>query len=85
MPVDSRRSRQMMREMAGSNPPSTENSTTTVSGRILVLNDIVMGCLQAKCWDSEYHTLVSSYKPFHVQNRWRLVRELGQGGYGMVV
>ncbi|KAF8489324.1 kinase-like domain-containing protein, partial [Gautieria morchelliformis] len=32
-----------------------------------------------------YHTLLSSYKPFHVQNRWRLVRELGQGAYGMVV
>ncbi|KAF8587834.1 kinase-like protein, partial [Ramaria rubella] len=32
-----------------------------------------------------YHTLRSSFKPFHVENRWRLVRELGQGAYGMVV
>ncbi|KAF8518982.1 kinase-like protein [Hysterangium stoloniferum] len=32
-----------------------------------------------------YHTLRSSFKPFHVENRWRLVRELGQGAYGMVI
>ncbi|GJJ11075.1 hypothetical protein Clacol_005306 [Clathrus columnatus] len=32
-----------------------------------------------------YHTLYSSFKPFHVENRWRLVQELGQGAYGMVI
>ncbi|KAF8552400.1 Pkinase-domain-containing protein [Imleria badia] len=33
-----------------------------------------------------YHTFMSSFgKPFHVEKRWKLVRELGSGAYGVVV
>ncbi|KAF9072275.1 kinase-like domain-containing protein [Rhodocollybia butyracea] len=33
-----------------------------------------------------YHTLHSSFgKPFHVEKRWKLVREMGSGAYGVVI
>lgn len=33
-----------------------------------------------------YHTFMSSFgKTFHVEKRWKLVREMGSGAYGVVV
>jgi len=33
-----------------------------------------------------YHSLSSSYgKVFHVEKRWKLVREMGTGAYGVVM
>jgi len=33
-----------------------------------------------------YHTIVSSFnKVFHLERRWKLVRELGSGAYGVVM
>lgn len=33
-----------------------------------------------------YHTVMSSFgKTFHVEKRWKLVREMGSGAYGVVV
>lgn len=32
-----------------------------------------------------YHSFLCLGRPFHVEKRWQLVRELGQGAYGLVV
>ena len=33
-----------------------------------------------------YHSIVSSFnKVFHLERRWKLVRELGSGAYGVVM
>lgn len=32
-----------------------------------------------------YHSFMCLGRPFHVEKRWKLVRELGQGAYGLVV
>jgi mitogen-activated protein kinase 7 len=33
-----------------------------------------------------YHTLVSSFgKVFHVERRWKMIRDMGSGAYGVVM
>lgn len=33
-----------------------------------------------------YHSLLSSFgKVFHVEKRWKLIREMGSGAYGVVM
>ncbi|KAH9935943.1 kinase-like protein [Epithele typhae] len=43
-------------------------------------------CVESKTKRQGYHGLVSSFgKVFHVEKRWKLIRELGSGAYGFVV
>ncbi|KZP01597.1 Pkinase-domain-containing protein [Calocera viscosa TUFC12733] len=38
-----------------------------------------------KSLSPDYHSFTCSNRTFHVEKRWKLVRELGQGAYGIVV
>jgi mitogen-activated protein kinase 7 len=33
----------------------------------------------------DYHTILTMNRLFHVPTRWRLIRPLGQGAYGLVI
>lgn len=69
---------------------STSGSRTTVSsgsggsrGRTLTRNSdpLSPGNLEKR----GYHTFTTMGRKFHVEKRWKFVRELGQGAYGFVV
>lgn len=47
---------------------------------------IIPGILHLTAMDRGYHTLMSSFgKAFHVEKRWKLIREMGSGAYGYVM
>ncbi|QRV88767.1 mitogen activated protein kinase [Ceratobasidium sp. AG-Ba] len=69
---------------------STSGSRTTVSsgsggsrGRTLTRNQDPLSA--ANLEKRGYHTFTTMGRKFHVEKRWKFVRELGQGAYGFVV
>ncbi|CEL61934.1 hypothetical protein RSOLAG1IB_04684 [Rhizoctonia solani AG-1 IB] len=69
---------------------STSGSRTTVSsgsggsrGRTLTRNSDPLS--PANLEKRGYHTFTTMGRKFHVEKRWKFVRELGQGAYGFVV
>lgn len=80
------------KESSKSSPSSksTSGSRTTVSsgsggsrGRTLTRNQDPLS--PANLEKRGYHTFTTMGRKFHVEKRWKFVRELGQGAYGFVV
>ncbi|KAF8677450.1 kinase-like protein [Rhizoctonia solani] len=81
-----------VKDSAKSSPSSksTSGSRTTVSsgsggsrGRTLTRNNDPLS--PANLEKRGYHTFTTMGRKFHVEKRWKFVRELGQGAYGFVV
>ncbi|KAG8714772.1 hypothetical protein FRC11_007183 [Ceratobasidium sp. 423] len=81
-----------VKDSAKSSPSSksTSGSRTTVSsgsggsrGRTLTRNNDPLS--SANLEKRGYHTFTTMGRKFHVEKRWKFVRELGQGAYGFVV
>ncbi|CAE6477093.1 unnamed protein product [Rhizoctonia solani] len=81
-----------VKDSAKSSPSSksTSGSRTTVSsgsggsrGRTLTRNSDPLSA--ANLEKRGYHTFTTMGRKFHVEKRWKFVRELGQGAYGFVV
>ncbi|CAE6532442.1 unnamed protein product [Rhizoctonia solani] len=81
-----------VKDSAKSSPSSksTSGSRTTVSsgsggsrGRTLTRNNDPLSV--ANLEKRGYHTFTTMGRKFHVEKRWKFVRELGQGAYGFVV
>ncbi|CAE6417788.1 unnamed protein product [Rhizoctonia solani] len=81
-----------VKDSAKSSPSSksTSGSRTTVSsgsggsrGRTLTRNSDPLS--PANLEKRGYHTFTTMGRKFHVEKRWKFVRELGQGAYGFVV
>ncbi|CUA70636.1 hypothetical protein RSOLAG22IIIB_04230 [Rhizoctonia solani] len=81
-----------VKDSAKSSPSSksTSGSRTTVSsgsggsrGRTLTRNHDPLS--SANLEKRGYHTFTTMGRKFHVEKRWKFVRELGQGAYGFVV
>ncbi|KAG9073488.1 hypothetical protein FS749_015113, partial [Ceratobasidium sp. UAMH 11750] len=69
---------------------STSGSRTTVSSgsggsRGRTLTRIQAPLSPANLEKRGYHTFTTMGRKFHVEKRWKFVRELGQGAYGFVV
>ncbi|CAE6529535.1 unnamed protein product [Rhizoctonia solani] len=81
-----------VKDSAKSSPSSksTSGSRTTVSsgsggsrGRTLTRNNDPLSSVNLE--KRGYHTFTTMGRKFHVEKRWKFVRELGQGAYGFVV
>lgn len=47
---------------------------------------VSLGMQSSLFWRRGYHSLMSSFgKVFHVEKRWKLIREMGSGAYGFVM
>ncbi|EJU03645.1 Pkinase-domain-containing protein [Dacryopinax primogenitus] len=67
-------------EMAKKDTPPVQTPTKSTTPR-----DRTATATPTKSMSPDYHSFTCSSKTFVVEKRWKLVRELGQGAYGIVV